>query len=410
MRRKFMGRRAVAVSLTAALAASMLMTGCNKTDSETSAAVTETETGTEGETETEEPVTISSETSTAADLLADRNIDLADYIELGEYKGIEVTKVEAEVYTEEDFEKDIQQYLNYQGEYDLEEITDHEEAELGDTVAIDYVGTMDGEEFSGGSGSSDLTLGSGSFIDGFEDGLVGAKVGDEVVLDLTFPEDYSSSSLAGQDVTFTVTVNGLYTKQIHEFTDDMANSMFGYDSVEEAKLAIINSTNTDNQEEAEETMQSEMITKLIDASTIKAYPEDLHQEYYDTYYNYYNDYATSYGYDLETFLSNYYGMTEDDLKTAAESYADSQCSYFLVLMSIADKEGLSVTPEEVEDYVAAEIEENSLTASSFWSQVTEQDVRENLLGNKAIDLVMDNVVYVEADDTESETETETTAE
>lgn len=321
-----------------------------------------------------------------------RDIVLSDYIELGEYKNITIDYIEAEVYTEEMYLADINTYLDYIGEYTLEEITDHTEAEEGDTVAIDYVGMMDGEAFSGGTGSKDLTLGSGAFIDGFEDGLIGAQVGDVITLDLTFPEDYQSSSLAGQPVQFEVTVNGLYTKIMNELTDELANSLFNYETAEDCKLDIINSTNATNISEAQEEMENAAMDKILADSTISSYPEELWQEYYDVYYGQYASYATAYGLELSTLLS-YYGMTEDELKEECETYADVQCQYYLVLMSIAEKEGITVSDEEYETYVAEQLEANSITEEEFFSQVTELDVRENITGNKVIDYIMENVVY-----------------
>ena len=399
-------KQTVTMTMSVMLAVSAFgMAGCGK-----DASGTETDgSQIEENTETEEETTVSVEVvgANAEELLTARNLNLDDYVTMGDYEGIEISDLTYEIYTAEAFETDLQSYLNYCGEYDLEEVTDHDTAELGDTLAIDYVGTMDGEEFSGGTGSSDLTLGSGSFIDGFEDGLVGCKTGDVVDLNLTFPEDYSSESLAGQDVVFTVTVNGIYTKTMHEFTDELASSLFGYDTVEECKIGIVNSTNESNIEEAEENQQMELIEKLLSNFTISGYPEDLHQEYSDVYYNYYADYAGAYGYELEDFLSSAYGMTEDDLKSAAESYADSQCQYYLVLMSIAKAENIEITADEINSYVSETVTSNSITESDFWAQVTLQDIQENLLGNKVIDFVMENAVIIES---EEETETETVEE
>ena len=138
-------------------------------------------------------------------------------VKLGEYKGIAVTVTEASV-TDEEVENQIQQVLNSKAEY--REVD--RAAQTGDQVNIDYKGLLDGEAFEGGTAEGyDLTLGSGSFIDGFEDGLVGAVKGDQKDLNLTFPDPYPNNpDLAGKEVVFEVTVNAVKERSIPELTDE----------------------------------------------------------------------------------------------------------------------------------------------------------------------------------------------
>lgn len=320
-----------------------------------------------------------------------RDINLADYVELGEYVGIKADKVEAEVYTEEMYEQDILSYLDYRGYYTLEEVTDHEEAQEGDTLQIDYVGTKDGEAFTGGTGSYDLTLGSGAFIEGFEDGLIGTKAGDVVTLELTFPEDYGSADLAGQDVEFEVTVKGIYTKIIDEFTDELAKTLFSYETTDDCKLNIINETNQTNIATAEQQTKDNVLEAVLSNATIKSYPEDLWQEYYDDCYGVYESYAEVYGIELETFLS-YYSKTVADLESESTEYANNQTEYYLVMMAIAEAEEMTVSDEEFDAYVAEQAEANSITEDEYLETAGELDIRENILGNKAYDFVMENAV------------------
>ena len=155
------------------------------------------------------------------------------YVELGDYKGIEYTMDVAEV-TDDQVNQQIDSFLD--GLAETEEVTDRA-VEDGDTVNIDFTGTKDGEEFEGGSSEGyDLVIGSGSFIDGFEDGLIGHEIGDEVSLDLTFPEEYpQNEDLAGQDVNFKVTINSISVKNTPELTDKVVADNTDYDNVEDYK-------------------------------------------------------------------------------------------------------------------------------------------------------------------------------
>lgn len=141
------------------------------------------------------------------------------YVTLGDYKGIEYTKTVAEV-TEDDIQSKLDSFVD--GLAETNEVTDRA-VEDGDIVNIDYVGTMDGEEFEGGSDTGyDLTIGSNSFIDGFETGLIGHNVGEEVSLDLQFPDPYpNNTDYSGKDVNFKVTINKISVKTTPELTDQL---------------------------------------------------------------------------------------------------------------------------------------------------------------------------------------------
>ena len=204
--------------------------GCSQdtSDTDTDTAQTEevsTEAVTEENVETEEEGTGESAEVTTADLMKD--IDVEKCVTLGQYKGITVEKT-IQAVTDEDVENEIQSAL---ASYPVEQ--EGREAQEGDTVNIDYVGRIDGEEFEGGSDTgADLLLGSGQFIEGFEDGLIGATAGETRVLDLTFPSDYTEE-LSGKDVEFTVTVNAVKVP-LEEPTDErVAANIEGYSTVED---------------------------------------------------------------------------------------------------------------------------------------------------------------------------------
>ena len=196
-------KKMTAVLLAAVMAFSLAACGGEDTDGTTAAETEESSSTDETEAAAEEPEYFSA-----------FNLDnLSDYVQLGEYKGIEVTAQDTTV-TDEDVETELQsQVENATPIY--EEITEGTVAD-GDVVNIDYEGTLDGVAFDGGTDTDfNLTIGSGQFIDGFEDGLIGKNIGDTVELNLTFPEDYTvNSDLAGQDVVFTVTINYVQGEEI----------------------------------------------------------------------------------------------------------------------------------------------------------------------------------------------------
>ena len=173
------------------------------------------------------------------------------YVELGDYKGIEYTREVAEV-TDTQIQSQVDSLLSSLTE--TTEVTDRP-IEEGDTANIDFVGTMNGEEFDGGSGEGfDLEIGSDSFIDGFEDGLIGHSVGEKVSLDLTFPENYQSEDLAGKDVNFAVTINSISVKTTPELTDEVVKENTDYDTVDAYK----DSVRKDLEKQAEEDADSQV--------------------------------------------------------------------------------------------------------------------------------------------------------
>ncbi len=193
------------------------------------------------------------------------NLDLEDYVELGEYKGIKVDKNSEEYLTTRD--KLIAYDVTTYGFYNHKKSG---EVKKGDVVNIDYVGKKDGVAFSGGTASGyDLEIGSGTFIPGFEEGLAGKKIGSTVDLDLTFPENYGNSDLAGKDVVFTVTIN--YVKSSEPQTPEEFYKFLGFSDVE-AYYEMLDSRST------KEFLQN----KVIESSKILDYP----QEDIDFLYNY----------------------------------------------------------------------------------------------------------------------------
>ncbi len=228
------------------------------------------------------------------------------------------------------------------------------EAKEGDITSIDYVGTLEGETepFEGGTGSYDLKLGSGSFIDGFEDGLIGSKKGDKVTLNLTFPENYGAEGteqgkLNGKKVTFVVTVKDVLESVPAEVTDAL---------VEKATSGEYKTVESFTEYLKEAIFEYEAVNSLLDACKYNSYPEDMISYYSEDYIDmYYRSYAESYGISLESLLTAI-GMTMDDLNKEAKENAIGQFEEYCLYFSVY-KDGNTEIPEETYNKYALEYAE-----------------------------------------------------
>ena len=190
-----------------------------------------------------------------------------------EYKGI---KIAAEDYVKNITEEDVDEYINslIQQNYTGTEVFDRP-VQNGDTVNIDYEGLLNGVPFEGGTSTGhDLVIGSGKFIDGFEEGLIGAKKGQELSLNLTFPKEYHSSELAGKEVVFKVKVNSIIDNSIPELTDELATSLFGADNAEKFRAEITDQLNSSNETANYNAKLDIVWNHVLENSVVERYPKD----------------------------------------------------------------------------------------------------------------------------------------
>lgn len=204
---------------------------------------------------------------------------------------------------------------------------------------------------SGGSFEGyDLTIGSGKFIDGFEDGLIGAKKGETRDVEVTFPEvSKNSPELAGKDAVFTVKVNSITETVYPELTDDFAKENLGYDTAKEYKNYLKDELEKQAQENAETTDKNNILNAVVENSKVDAYPEAYVNQIIEDYNNYYLSLAEAYGYSsLEDFVSDN-DVSLDTLNTNIKNQAYNLVGYNLIMEKIADEEGLQVTKEDLEE-------------------------------------------------------------
>lgn len=320
-----------------------------------------------------------------------------DYITLGDYKGITV-EAEKEEITDEKVDAEYELQISYFGTELYDVYTEGTVAE-GDIVNIDYEGKKDDVAFDGGTAQGyDLEIGSGSFIDGFEDGLIGVEVGETVDLELTFPENYNAEELAGQDVVFTVTVNEI-KRAPEEITDaHIEQATDGeYKDIASFKEYIRNYLEESAEETYENTILSSALELICEAAEISEYPQDLVDYCVNDMVNYYTQYASYYGMEFEDFITAYFGLTAEEFDEQVLAAVQSSVKNELTLVAVAETEGIEVTEEEFnascEEYKTAygydTVEE--LVAAVGGESV----VRVSLLLEKVDEFIRENVVVIE---------------
>lgn len=357
-------RKFLKVGLCGAAALMMFATGCSGQKSAKDAS--QAESTAEGETpaETEEYVAEGS-------------------ITLGEYKGIPVTVTEPTV-TDEEVDAQIQQLLNSSAEY----LEVDREAQLGDQVNIDYKGMKDGVAFDGGTAEGyDLVLGSNSFIDGFESGLVGAKKGEEVTLNLTFPDPYQNNpDLAGQAVVFEVKVNNVKEKTVPELTDDFVAKVSPEDgTVEKLRENMKAFILEQKQYQIDNQRNTDILNAVIDKSEIVCATDDVDKNY-ETQVQYYTNQASMYGLDLATYAS-LMGMDEEGLKSELRNVARDMTKQEMLLKEIASRENITVTDEDRE--ALAELYGYD-SLESFLETADKEIVDDTALMQKTLDFLVEN--------------------
>lgn len=314
-----------------------------------------------------------------------------DYVELGTYKGLEYVMSSAEV-SEEEIEEEMA-YLAA-GFAEAQVLTEGV-VESGDTANIDYLGKLNGVAFDGGTAKGyDLGIGSHTFIDGFEDGLIGVKIGDTVDLNLTFPENYGSSDLAGQAVVFTVTVNSVKRDKIPEITDEFILEISDgqYKNVAEYKAALEEQMIAEQVEYQNSAIYAELLNMAVENATIKKdIPNDYIQAKISRILINAQDYATAYGIDFDTFINEYMGMTKEEYNVQAVEYANKAAKESLVMQAIANAEGISITEEElqkaIDEYVNGYGYESE---EEFTSSTNMDDFKEYILTSKVEEFLYNN--------------------
>lgn len=327
-----------------------------------------------------------------------------EYIKVKQYKGLEVAEAEKTEVTDSDVENTISSYLSYSAEEI--DVTDRA-AQLGDTVQIDYVGSIDGVEFDGGTAQdASLELGSGSFIGadgdyaGFEDQIVGHNVGEEFDITVKFPDDYAGTEVAGKVANFHITLDRIYTIKDAELTDEwVCENSEESKTTEEYKKEIRTQLEESYEASWQQEMQSAVLEALLEQVEVVSLPEDDVNEYYNQIDEYYRQIAEMYGVEFEEFLTSYMGMTEEEFIQQATESAEDYIKQSLALELIAEKEKLTVTDKEYEEEVQKMASDYGYEddVDGFVEQYGEDVIRKSLTEENVLAFLVKKCIQVEAE-------------
>ncbi|MCI1893402.1 MAG: trigger factor [Lactobacillus sp.] len=316
-------------------------------------------------------------------------VTVAPEVTLGDYKGITVDKQDRTI-SDADVDAELTKKQESQAELVLKE---DGAAEKGDTLTIDYVGTVDGKEFDGGSAKNyALELGSNSFIPGFEDQLIGAKAGDEVTVKVTFPEDYQAKDLAGKDAEFKTTVHEIKSKELPALDDDFAKDLDDEDveTLEELKLKIKSDLQAKKDEEADDAIQEQAIAKVVDNATIPAIPQAMIDTEVDNQMNQYLGSMQQQGIDPKMYYQ-LTGTSEADLKKQFASNAESRVKTNLVLEAVVKAEKIEPTEDQVKGEIKRLAGEYNMEEKAVRRALTDDMLKHDIGVQDAITVITDSV-------------------
>ena len=333
-----------------------------------------------------------------SDLNVDENGNLVLTIEcglypvatLGQYKGIEAPKAAVTV-TDEEVDEDIKQLASRNSSISTVERA----AKDGDTVIIDFDGYMDGVAFDGGKGENyTLRLGSGTFIPGFEDQVVGMAAGDEKDVEVTFPADYGTQELAGKPATFKVKVHEVKETLVPELDDEFAKDVSETaETLEDLKKERREKLEKDKADEAEHNFKTEVVKKAMDNLEV-VIPDAMVEAQLDDMMNQYAMNMQSSGFTLEQY-AQMMGTTIQGLREQSREGAVQQIRNTLLLEKVAEEENIQVSDEELEEEYQTMAKEYDMDVEKVKEYLPLEDLRKEKQLQKAMDLIVDNAVATE---------------
>ena len=274
------------------------------------------------------------------------------------------------------------------------EVTDRA-AKKDDIANINFEGFVDGVAFDGGKGENyDLKLGSGSFIPGFEDQIVGKQIGEEFDVNVTFPEQYGAKELAGKAATFKTKINALKVEELPAADDDFAKDVSEFDTLDEYKADIKAKLAKKNEEEADKAFENAIVEKLMD-KLVAEIPEPMFAAETENFIRDYDNRLRMQGLDLEKY-TQYTGITLDTLRAQFRPNAEKQVKIRLALEKIAELEALTVSDEEIEAEYNRIAEAYNIPAEQVKGMVDAEDIKADMLVANAMKLVKDSAVVEKA--------------
>ncbi len=319
-------------------------------------------------------------------------------IELGEYKGITYKPMSTDV-MEEELDAALANVVKQMTKY--ESLADRKGTPVadGDLLLIDYSGKLkeSGEAFSGGTAKEQqLEIGSGKFIKGFEEQLIGKTVGETCDIEVTFPEVYETSpSLAGQKAVFTVTVTEVLKPVVPELTDELIAEYTEqkHKTIDSYRAYCKEYLAQQKEKDAHATMTTEIVEKVIAGTKFEKVSEKAVQEYYDSMIKYYETIAEYMSLDLETYVSYYYGKTMEEFREEIRSVAEETVKEQLVLDAIIEAENITLSDEQYDTMIQDYMTQYEYTdQKAFEETYTVKKLRESMLYDLAIEFLLEHAV------------------
>lgn len=305
--------------------------------------------------------------------------------ELGQYKGVETKKI-----THRTTEKEVNGEIEKIRERNARLVTvEDRAAQLDDTVTIDFEGFSEGVAFDGGKGENfDLKLGSGQFIPGFEEQLVGKSTGEEVEVNVTFPEEYHAENLKGKPAVFKVKINAIKAKELPELDDEFAKDVSEFDTFEEFKADMTKKLKEQNKEKAKKELEDKILEIICDNTEIDI-PEAMFETAVE---NQIRDFAMQLSYQglsLEQY-AQYTGLTVDAMKAQIRPDAEKKVKTSLVLEKIAKLEGIEASEKEIEAELEKLAEESKMALDEVKKYVNTDDIKDSKTIQKTVDFLVKN--------------------
>ena len=317
-------------------------------------------------------------------------VTLYPEVTLGQYKGLSAQKDEVKV-TDEEVDKELEAARKRNAHILT---VDDREAQMGDTANIDFDGYLNGERFDGGKAEGyDLELGSGSFVPGFEEQIVGMKIGEEKDINITFPQDYVAD-LAGKDVVFKVKLNSLSTKELPELDDEFAKDVSEFDTLDEYKADIRAKQEKQQQEMADNKFRSEIIRKACENMTVDIPAVMIDDKLEEMVRNY----AANFGFtDRKTSLEDLLKMMGVDAAAIRPS-AEMQVKTELLLEAVVKAENMEVTEEDTEEYMKKVAEGIGAKVEDMKSYFSKDFIEDELKKERATNIIIDSAQVEKAED------------
>ncbi len=322
-------------------------------------------------------------------------------IEIGEYKGLKAEKTAVKVTPEE-----VEAEVNSMAERNARMVSvEDRAAQNGDTVIIDFEGFTDGVAFDGGKAEGHaLTLGSGQFIPGFEDQIVGKNIGDDFDVNVTFPEDYGADDLAGKPAVFKVKLHEIKVRELPTVDDEFAKDVSEFDTLDELKADLEKKALERKTKAADEAVENALVQQIVDS--IKGeIPEAMYENRLEQLTEDFAYRLQSQGLNLETYLK-YTNSNIDEFKKSFRPQAEGQVKFRLALEKIVELENITPSDEELEAEFAKLAEGYGVEVEKVKAVIPAEEISKDVAVGKAIDLVKENAVITEVEEKKAEESSE----